>query len=64
MARTQHGLTLGTTDDGWDYSTCECGWMSPPCPGREEAWGFFNDHIEHEFAKVEGAHIDGSPGAL
>ena len=40
-----HGLDeLAEDDEGWWRATCECGWESPPCPGKEEAIDFFGDH--------------------
>lgn len=43
-----HGLTLDEDEDGWNISTCECGWESPPCPDAEIAAEFFADHYADE----------------
>lgn len=50
----EHYLNLCNDYDGWDYGECECGWVSPPCPGVEEVVGFYTDH-------VEAARIGGNP---
>lgn len=36
---------LDTDADGWDFSRCDCGWVSPPCPDTDTAVEFWGDHI-------------------
>ena len=42
----EHGLTLCSDLDGWDYAECDCGWVGPPCPDRSIAAEFYAEHIE------------------
>ena len=49
MKADRCSMTLGLSDDGWVYSSCDCGWLSPPCPGREEASGFWADHVDAQY---------------
>lgn len=39
-------MTFCQDMEGWDYAGCACGWTSPPCPGIEEASGFWQDHVQ------------------
>lgn len=39
-----HTMEFDQDEDGWDIVRCDCGWVSPPCPGKEEAAGFWGDH--------------------
>ena len=42
----EHGMGgLDRDDQGWDFSRCDCGWISPPCPDTETAVDFWGDHI-------------------
>lgn len=58
MARTQHGYEQDHTEDGWGYSRCLCGWVSPLCPETETVFGLWNEHIRAEFARVDGKVSD------
>ncbi len=40
----EHGISLHQDDEGWDYATCSCGWVGPPCPGADIAADFYADH--------------------
>jgi hypothetical protein len=42
----EHDLTLSQTFDGWDTTECSCGWVSPPCPGHDEAMAFGVEHVK------------------
>lgn len=39
-----HELTL-VVDDGWDVAECSCGWVGPPCPGKDTAAEFWAEHF-------------------
>lgn len=55
-----HSL-FGFHRDDLDFYTaeCECGWESPPCPGKEDATDSLLDHVRAESASRALAHRRG-----
>ena len=45
-----HGFYYDNDGDGFVIGSCQCGWMSPPVPGVEDAADAYGDH-----RAVEGA---------
>ena len=43
------GLDRGA--EGWDFSSCSCGWVSPPCPDTDTACDFWGDHLKAEVTR-------------
>jgi len=39
-----HSLTFNVDEHGWDIASCECGWVSPACPGEDIAAECYADH--------------------
>lgn len=44
MAEHQFG-GLDRDEEGWEFSCCDCGWTSPPCPDTETACDTWGDHL-------------------
>lgn len=56
MPRSEHdSMRFGVDQEGWDFAICECGWISPPSPGRETAAEFWADHISHSLDGQEAS---------
>lgn len=45
-------------EEGWWFGVCECGWQTPPCPGRGEADDFLADH-RFERSVAAGGPVEG-----
>lgn len=55
MDTTSHALDefFVGEEDGFNYATCMCSWVTPPCPGPEEAANFWGQHLLVRINKEE-----------
>lgn len=53
-AQVTHYLNLEQDEEGWDYASCACGWVGPPCPDSETASEFYAEHRLELQSQLDG----------